>query len=80
MKTELSPVEQALDQIDLDITFGQEALEGDQLPDYPAAFALEGATRAVAALRAVIAALGDLEPGPALTINDALRRGLQVTW
>jgi hypothetical protein len=42
--------------------------------------ALDSASRAVAALRAVLAALGDLEPVPALVVNDALRTGLGVNW
>lgn len=80
MKIELDPVERAVDEIDLKLIAGQQVLEMDQADDYPAAVALAGAAKAVAGLRAVLAALADLEPGPALTINDALRRGLGVNW
>lgn len=74
----ISPVEQALDKIELDLIRGAAVLDEDQLPDYPAAIAIRSANRATSGLRAVMDALGDLEPGPALIIEDALRRGLWV--
>lgn len=79
MKIATDPVAEAIDGIAVDLYHGHEVLAEDQLSDYPAAIALISADRAVAGLRAVLGALGDLEPGPALIVNDALRRGLGVT-
>jgi hypothetical protein len=86
MKTALDPVAHVIEGLAADITAGRRVLADDQMPGYPAtatldaAVALDSASRAVAALRAVLRALGDLEPGPALAINDALRTGLGVNW
>lgn len=75
-----SPVEEAVDELEADIQAGYHVLDMDQVPDYAGAIAVASGERAVRGLRAVLAALGDLEPGPALIVNDALRSGLGVTW
>jgi hypothetical protein len=79
MKIATDPVAEVVDGIAADLNHGRQVLDLDQLPDYPASIALASAERALAGLRAVLRALGDLEPGPALIVNDALRRGLGVT-
>lgn len=80
MKIDSDPVAEALAEISGDLDHGRLVLAEDQMPDYPATIAVSAAERALSGLRAVLAALGDLEPGPALIVNEALRRGLGVTW
>lgn len=70
-----SPVEEAVDELAADIACGHQAphtFDGD--------VAVAAGERAIRGLRAVLAAMADLEPGPALIVNDALRSGLGVTW
>ena len=78
MQTELSPVEEILAEIDRDLDRGQEVLDLDQMPNYAGMLAVGGGRRALAAVREVMVAMADLEPGPALAIHDALKRGLEV--
>ncbi|MFL6114327.1 MAG: hypothetical protein ACJ786_23650 [Catenulispora sp.] len=86
MKIALDPIAHVIEGLAADIAAGRRVLTDDRMPGYPttatldAAVALDSASRAVAALRAVLAALGDLEPVPALVVNDALRTGLGVNW
>lgn len=73
-----SPVEEAITEIATDLENG--ANETDPWQNPAAGLAIKAGQNALAGLRAVLDALGDLEPGPALIVNDALREGLGVTW
>jgi hypothetical protein len=74
-----SPVEEAIDDLAADLEDGAAALNLDQAAAYPGVIAVTAGQKAVAALRKVLAAMADLEPGAALEIDDALRAGLGVT-
>jgi hypothetical protein len=70
-----SPVEQAVTRIAEDLHRADAQVF--PTPDVTAA-AMTAAHQAVAGLRAVLDAMADLEPAPALIINAALRAGLKV--
>ncbi len=53
-----------------------QTLEPAGIVPLPLAQAIDAGRIAAGALTEVVAALGDLEPGPALIVADALQRGL----
>lgn len=75
--TQNAPLDMMLDELDRDITRAAQAVNPWTAPDGLCA-GLESGAQAVTALRAVRDALGQLEPGAALTVLDALERGLAV--
>lgn len=77
MKIDLS-LDELVGEVRTELNAGAEALAAiDQfaLPG-PLLQALDAGRIAAAALAEVVAALADLEPGPALIVADALQRGL----
>lgn len=75
MKTD-TPLDDQLAEIHEDLLNADALTDGLQAPTV--SFGLFQGIRAGRALTEVLAALGDLEPGPALIITDAIARGLDV--
>jgi hypothetical protein len=75
MKTDI-PLDAQLAEIQDDLQRGDAATNGWNAPT--ASLAIGQGIRAGRALAEVLDAVGDLEPGPALIITDAITRGLDA--
>lgn len=75
----IDPITDAINEIRDELTRAQEAERPWATPEGPTiSLALNAGQRAASALADVFAALGELEPGPALTVTEAVERALGV--